>query len=119
VELHTTGPNTVKIYWPLIGLFASPMVFGGGLSWFGSQEPEITVNTATNKVTVTNSFPGGLVYAMSANGFGSSPYDHRWDPVFKTFYASWGYNLGAGGLYGGNGSASRMWEDTLIRTGPR
>ncbi len=119
VELHTTGPNSVKIYWPLAGAFASPMSFGGSLNYFASQEPEITVNTTTNKVVVTNSFPGGLAYAMSATGFGASPYDHRWEPASKIFYASWGYNLGAGGAYGGDGSASRMWEDTLIRTGPR
>lgn len=119
VEMQTTGPNTVKMYWPLAGAFASPMIFGGSLNYFGSQEPQFAVNTATNAVVVSNSFPGGIVYQMSATGFGTAPYNHRWDPATKTFYASWGYNLGAGGTYGGNGSASRMWEDTLVRTGPR
>jgi Domain of unknown function (DUF1735) len=118
VEMQTTGPNTVKMYWPLAGAFASPMSFGGSLNYFGSQEPEFAVNTATNAVLVSNSFPGGLVYAMGL-GFNNAGYNHRWDPATKTFYACWGYNLGAGGSYGGNGSAARLWEDTLIRTGPR
>jgi Domain of unknown function (DUF1735) len=119
VEMQTTGPSTVKMYWPLAGLFASPISFGGSLNSFGTQEPEFAVNTATNAVLVTNSNAAGVVYAMSATGFGALPYNHRWDPATKTFFASWGYNLGAGGAFGGNGSASRMWEDTLIRTGPR
>jgi hypothetical protein len=119
IEMQTTGPNSVKMYSPVFGEFCSPAMLGGSLNRFASQEPKFTVNTATNAVTVTNDASGGVVYAMSATGFGADPYNHRWDPAAKTFYASWGYNLGAGGAYGGNGSAARMWEDTLIRTGPR
>ncbi len=120
VEMQTTGPNSVKMYWPLAAAFASPISFGGSLNYFGTQEPEFTVNTGTNAVTVQNVAAGAVTfYTMSATGFGAAPYIHRWVPATKVFYASWGYNLGAGGAFGGNGSISRMWEDTLTYTGPR
>lgn len=121
VEMWTTGPNSVKMYWPALGGFYSPFSTGPAQAntAFTVQEPKFTVNLTTNKVVVNNDDATGSVYAMSATGFGALPYDHRWDPATKTIYASWGYNLGAGGAFGGNGSASRMWEDTLIRTGPR
>lgn len=118
VEMQTTGPNSVKMYSPVFGEFCSPALFSGSLNRFGSQEPKFTVNTATNAVVVTNDFGGGVAYSMTATGLGALPYNHRWDPATKTFYASWGYNL-IGGAFGGNGSSSRVWEDTLIRTGPR
>lgn len=119
IEMHTAGPNVVLMYSPVFGEYCSPAILGGSLNRFASQAPRFTVNTATNAVVVDNSDAAGVVYAMSATGFGSAPYNHRWDPASKTFFVSWGYNLGAGGAYGGNGSASRMWEDTCIRTGPR
>lgn len=120
VEMHTTGPNTVKMYWPDDPGYSIPFLSGGSLTAFTGQEAEFTVNAATNAVTVQNVAAGAVTfYTMSSTGFGTLPYNHRWDPATKTFYASWGYNLGAGGAFGGNGSASRMWEDTLIRTDPR
>lgn len=119
VEMWTTGPNSVKMYWPLAGAFGSPFLSGGSLTYFAVQEPKFTVNLSTNAVVVNNDDATGSVYTMSATGFGTLPYNHRWDPAVKTFFASWGYNLGAGGAFGGNGSAARMWEDTLIYTGPR
>lgn len=119
VEMQTTGPNTVKIYWPLAGGFASPMIFGGSLAAFAGQEPEFTVNTTTNAVTVQNVAAGASTFYTMSLGFNNAGYNHRWNPATKTFYASWGYNLGAGGAYGGTSSAARMWEDTLVRTGPR
>lgn len=119
IEMHTAGPSSVLMYSPVFGEYCSPANLGGSLNRFAAQAPLFAVNTGTNAVTVTNSDATGVVYAMSATGFGAAPYIHRWEPGTKTFYASWGYNLGAGGAYGGNGSASRMWEDTLIYTGPR
>lgn len=119
VEMHTTGPNSVKMYWPLAGAYASPMLYGGSLNYFGVQEPEFTVNPATNKVTVQNVAVGATTFYDMGAGFDNAGYNSRWDLSTKTFYACWGYNLGAGGTFGGNGSAARLWLDTLVRTGPR
>lgn len=119
IEMHTTGSNTVKMYWPLGGGYGSPMIFGGSLNWFASQEPEFTVNTATNAVTVQNVAAGATTFYTMGLGFNNAGYNSRWDLPSTTFFACWGYNLGAGGAYGGDGSAARIWVDTLIRTGPR
>ncbi len=116
VELHTTGTTKAKMYWPLAGTYASPIIYGGDLSYFGSQVPEFNV-AGNNSVTVTN-VGGSLVYAMG-QGFDNAGYNHRYDPLTKTFYACWGYNLGPNGEFLGNGSASRIWADTLIYLGPR
>lgn len=117
VELWTTGPNTVKIYWPLAAAFASPAILNGGFSYFSVQEPEITVNTATNKVTVQNVAAGASTFYTMGKGFNNAGYNHRWDPATKTIYAMWGYSLTAGGDF--VLGTSRAWTDTLIRTGSR
>jgi BT_3987-like, N-terminal domain len=117
VELQTTGPASVKMYWPLGGGFGSPMLYGGSLNWFGAQEPEIFVNTSTNKVIVQNTFLGATTLYDMGLGFNNAGYDSRWDPALKTFFACWGYGI-PGGIFTPNG-ASRLWIDTLIRTGPR
>ncbi len=119
VEMQTTGPNSVKMYWPLAAAFASPMIFGGSLNYFGVQEPEFTVNPGTNSVVVQNVAAGAATFYVMGIGFDNAGYNSRWVPSTKTFYACWGYNLGAGGAYGGDGSAARMWIDTLVWTGPR
>jgi Domain of unknown function (DUF1735) len=116
VELRTTGPNTVKIFWPALGGYASPASLNGSLTAFAGQEPEITINTATSKVSVQNVATGATTFYTMGQGFNNAGYDHRWDPATKTIYANWGYNMG-GGVF--SPASSRAWIDTLIRTGPR
>ncbi|MEO7984173.1 MAG: DUF1735 domain-containing protein [Bacteroidota bacterium] len=120
VELHTTGPNSVKLYWPLVSAYATPLtVAGSPACCFADQELGFTVNPTTNAMVVSNVSPTAATaydpiayYPTPASSF-----SNRWDPATKTFYAAWGYSLGAGNtvLLG----ASRAWIDTLIRTGPR
>jgi Domain of unknown function (DUF1735) len=119
VQMWTTGPNSVKMWTPIFGGngFYHPWSSGGSLTAFGSQEPEYTVNPATNAVTVFNSFvPAATIYSMGI-GYTNAGYSSRWDPALKTMYACFGYNLGAGGTF--SPASARMWIDTLIRTGPR
>jgi hypothetical protein len=110
VEMRTTAANKVKCYWPLAAAYCAPSILNGGLSYFLSQEPEYTVNTSTNAVTVSNSFPGGLVYNNAA-GFNT-----RYDPAAKTFYAKWGYN-NPGGVF--DPSVTREWTQTFVYLRPR
>lgn len=120
VEMHTTGPNSVKIYMP-----SPPNPFAGyyhpawlgGLSAFGSQEPEFTVNPTTNAVTVQNVYPGAVTFYVMMPGFNNAGYNSRWDDAAKTMYACWGYGQGPGNTF--VLGASRAWIDTLVRTGPR
>jgi hypothetical protein len=120
VEMQTTGPSSNIMYWPLAGDFGAPFSTspsGSSLSYFGSQWPQFTVNTSTNKVTVDNVYPGAVTFYAMGKGFDNAGYNSRWDPATKTFFVCYGYNLGAAGdfILG----TSRMWMDTLVRTGPR
>ncbi|MBL7744572.1 MAG: DUF1735 domain-containing protein [Chitinophagaceae bacterium] len=112
VEMHTTGPNSVKMYVPDFGGYYHPGLFGGVLNAFGSQEPEYTVNSVTNAVTVQNAFPGAVTFYTMAPGFNS-----RYDPATKTIYAKFGYNYSPGPTF--NPATNREWTDVLTYIGPR
>ena len=113
VELHTTGANSVKIFWPLAGVYGHPLISGGGFAFpFAAQEHEYTIDPVTNKVTVQNAYPGAVTfYTMAPN------YDSRYDPATKTIYAKFGYNYSPGPVF--NPATNREWTDTLIYQGPR
>lgn len=108
VEVHmvTTGANSCKIYFPLFGGYYCPAVLGGGLSAFGAQEPEYTVNPATYQVTVQNAFPGAVTFYTMAAGFNS-----HYDPGTKTFNVKWGYGYDPGGVF--NAAATREWTQSM------
>ncbi|MBL7737716.1 MAG: DUF1735 domain-containing protein [Chitinophagaceae bacterium] len=112
VEMHTTGPNSVKMYVPDFGGYYHPGLFGGVLNAFGSQEPEYTVSPATNTVTVQNAFPGAVTFYTMAPGFNS-----RYDAATKTIYAKFGYNYSPGPTF--NPATNREWTDVLTYIGPR
>ena len=112
IELHTTGANSCKMFWPDAGAYCAPAVLGGGFTYFGAQEPEYTVNPTTNAVTVQNAYAGAVTFYTMAAGFNS-----RYDPATKTFYAKWGYNYNAGGVF--NPATTREWTQTFTYIGPR
>ena len=112
VEMRTTGANKVKIFWPFANAYACPSVLDGGLLYFGLQEPEYTINTSTNAVTVQNAAPGAVTFYAMATGFNS-----RYDPATKTFYVKWGYNYGAGGAF--DPANTREWTQTFVYLRPR
>ena len=110
VELRTVGPNSVKIYWPAVPGFFNPAILAGGLSYFGAQEPEYTID-ATNKVTVQNSYSGATTfYTMNI----SSP--SVYDPVTKTIDTKWGYSYTVPGVFD---AACREWTQKFEYIGPR
>jgi len=112
VELRTTAANKVKIYWPLAGAFACPSILNGNLTYFGIQEPEYTINTSTNAVTVQNAAPGAVTFYSMATGFNS-----RYVPASRTFNVKWGYNYGAGGAF--DPANTREWTQTMVYLRPR
>jgi hypothetical protein len=109
VELRTAGPVSNKMYWE--GGYYNPAILGGGLTAFGSQEPLLTLDPATNKVTVTNAVATGPVY-VNAKG-----YDNHYDPATKIYYLKFGYNYTATGDF--NPAATREWTIKLTYKGPR
>ena len=111
VHMITTGATKVKMFWPDAGNFGNPSVLGGNLNYFGAQEPEYTVNTATNAVTVQNVAAGaGTFYTMAVG------YNHRYDAATKTFYVKYGYSYTVPGVFD---AGCREWTIKLTYTGPR
>jgi len=94
VEMHTSGPNSIKMYVPDFGGYYHPGLFAGVLNAFGAQEPGYTINTTTNAVTVQNAFSGATTFYMMAPGYNS-----RYDPATKTIFARFGYNYSAGPVF--------------------
>lgn len=92
--LITTGQSSVDLD-P-----GQPFSNNGSLAVFGVY-PRFTVNTSTNKVTITDA-AGSLA---SVESFPT--YDSRYDPSTKTFYVKYGWN------------GSRVAIDTLVYCGPR
>jgi Domain of unknown function (DUF1735) len=111
VHLITTALNKVKIYWPDAGGFANPALLNGTLSFFGSQEPEYTINNPSNTVTVQNAFAGASTFYTMNPGFNS-----YYDPAAKKIYTKWGYSYVAGTFATG---VSREWTQEFKYIGPR
>jgi hypothetical protein len=92
LPVSTSGPNSVDMY-------AQP--YSGGL--LGAY-PRLTVDPATNKVTVTSYDPG-----LTFSGPNQAGYPNRYDPATKTFFINYGYTT----------SAPREAWDTLVYAGAR
>lgn len=111
VHLVTTALDKVKIFWPDAGGYANPAVLSGSLSYFGSQEPEYTINSTTNVVTVQNAYTGATTFYTMNPSFNS-----HYDPAAKKIYAKWGYSYVNGTFAAGT---SREWTQEFRYTGPR
>lgn len=111
VHMITTGANKVKMFWPSAAAFGNPSVLGGALSYFGSQEPEYTINTTTNAVTVQNAAAGAVTFYTMGAGYNS-----RYDAPTKTFYVKYGYSYTVPGVFD---ATCREWTIKLKYTGPR
>ena len=111
VQLITSALNKVKIYWDFAGGYANPAVLGGSLGYFGSQEPEYTINTVNNLVTVQNSYSGATTFYTMSPSFNS-----YYDPAAKKIFAKWGYSYVGGTFAPG---VSREWTQEFRYIGPR
>jgi hypothetical protein len=111
IELRTTGANKCKMWFNAAGAYGNPAILGGSLGYFGAQEPEYTVNTATNQVTVQNVAAGAVTFYTMAVGFNS-----RYDPAVKTFYVKYGYSYAVPGVWD---AGCREWTIQLKYLGPR
>lgn len=113
VEMHTTGPNTVKLYVPEFRGYYAPGLFGGTLNAFGAQEPEFTIDPVTNLVTVQNAYDGAVTfYTMNPN------YNSHYEPgPPQKIFASWGYNYAPGPTF--DPAVNREWKYELTYLGPR
>lgn len=102
VHLITTGPNSVKMFWPALGADAHPI---NGNSYYSDFTTDFFFDATTNK----------LIDVQNAYSPGSPPFtigpatDSRYDPATKKIYAQYYYNA----------NLQRMFSDTLTYLGPR
>jgi hypothetical protein len=93
--LATTGPSTVQ--WT----GSVPWATASGSALPAGYEPTITVNEATNKLSLSS--PGNFITM-------DPTYDNRYDPDTRTFYFR---------FYWGAGPAARLHTDMLVYKRPR
>lgn len=118
VELHTIGPNSVIVYWPVTGYYlpvfdisGNPIPVGVGFP-FPNMNLGYILNTPANTINCFNADPGGIIVFQQLNS-----YNNRWDTASGTIYSAFGYILGAGNIF--IPGTSRAWIDTLTYLGPR
>jgi uncharacterized protein DUF1735 len=108
VEMVTTGPNSVAMYWPNFGDYYQPFSNNGTLTAFSNVAPEAFFNT-NDQVTSINNITGDPVNGpfMTVYPGANSRYVNGTTPVI---YLKYYYNTNP---------ANRIFADTLIYTGPR
>jgi hypothetical protein len=118
VELHSSGPASAVLYWPFGGGYYIPVTVGGvPTCCFASIELSLYIDPSTNKVIAQNTCPNCTGILEPIASYNNNTYNNRWDPVTKTIYAAFGYQLGPGGTI--QFGTSRAWIDTLTYLGPR
>lgn len=117
VEMWTTGPASVAMFWPTGGDFGQPIGTAPGVvNWYG---PAVSGNfffdPTTNLCTSVVPMPAATVtLAMvtldnTVDDNPDGPIVNRYDPVSKRMWLTYQYN----------GNNLRRFYDTLIYTGPR
>lgn len=108
VEMITTGPNSVAMYWTDGGGYAQPFVAAGSLTGFSNVDPEVFFN-AGDQVSSINNYTGD-----PTNGPFMTPYpgaNSRFvSGATPVIYLKYYYNTNPN---------NRIFADTLIYTGPR
>jgi len=114
MEMHTTGANSVRFFWPGpdgANAYGHPIGTGPDIvedvSWYGTGiGPVVVFDPVTNLVTdVYNAGGSTLITKFTGEGSNSNLYD----PVTKTIYVSWNYL----------NNPLRAFTDTLTYSGPR
>lgn len=117
VEMWTTGPASVAMFWPDGGDFGQPIGVAPGVpNWYGNAvSPNFHFNPATNEcINVTLQVGAAVTLAMVTNDavvdiHPDGPLYNRYEPGPKKMYLNFQYN----------GNDLRRFYDTLTYLGPR
>jgi len=117
VEMWTTGPASVAMYWPAGGDFGQPIGTAPGVvSWYGNAvSPNFIFDPSTNIVTgITVQVGAAVTLGLVTNDLvadihTNGPTPNYYDPATKKIYVTFQYN----------GNDLRRFYDTLTYTGPR
>jgi hypothetical protein len=108
VEMITTGPNSVAMYWDEFGDFYQPFSNNGTLTAFSNVAPEAFFNGSDQVVSITN------ITGDPAAGPFMTPY-----PGANSRYVGGATPVIYLKYYYNTNPANRIFADTLIYTGPR
>lgn len=108
IEMITTGPNSVAMYWPLAGGYFQPFTNNGNLTAFTNVAPEVFFNSS-DEVESINNYTGDPAVGpfMTPYPGADSRYENG-DPA--VIYLKYYYN---------NDPTNRIFADTLTYIGPR
>ncbi|HWR33448.1 MAG TPA: DUF1735 domain-containing protein [Chitinophagaceae bacterium] len=117
VEMWTTGPSSVAMFWPDGGDFGQPIGTGpGAVGWYGpAVSPNFQFNPVSNLCTLVTGMPANVVTLdmvtldAVADHNPDGPIVNRYEPGPKKMYLTFQYN----------GNNLRRFYDTLTYIGPR
>jgi len=117
VEMWTTGPASVAMFWPAGGDFGQPIGTAPGVvSWYGNAvSPNFIFDPSTNICTgITVQVGAAVTLGMVTNDavadiHPDGPTPNYYDPATKKMYLTFQYN----------GNDLRRFYDTLTYLGPR
>ncbi len=117
VEMWTTGPSSVAMFWPDGGDFGQPIGIGvGAVNWYGpAVSPNFNFNPATDLCTGVTGMPANAVALdmvtmdATADANPDGPIVNRYEVGPKKMYLVFQYN----------GNNLRRFYDTLTYKGPR
>jgi hypothetical protein len=104
VYMISSGPNSVYMFWPALGLPGHPL--NGGTTYYGDFTSNFYFDPATNLITSWDWTP----YATTLPVAMGPATDSRYNPATKTIYAQFYYN---------NNPTQRGFSDTLTYLHPR
>lgn len=117
MEMWTTGPSSVALYWPAAGDFGQIIGTAPGvISWYGpAVSPNFLFDPVTNICTSVSGMPANAVTLdmvtndQVADANPNGPITNRYEPGPKKMYLTYQYN----------GNDLRRFYDTLTYLGPR
>jgi len=108
VDMVTSGPASVYMYWPALGAAAHPL--NGGVTYYGSFTSNFYFNPTTNQITAWDWTPYATTLPVSMGPATDSRYVPASGGNPAMIYANFYYN---------NNPGARAFFDTLTHLGPR
>jgi hypothetical protein len=99
VDMITSGPNSVSMYWAPAGDYAHPL--NGGSTYYGTFTANFTFNPATDQLIAWDWSPFATTLPTTVDPVSNS----RYVPATKTIYFKGWYN---------NNPGARAFTDTLV-----
>ncbi len=109
VEMITTGPGSVAMFWPEFDDFYQPFSNNGSLTAFSNVAPEVFFN-GSDQVSSINNYTGDPAAGPFMTPYSGANSRYETSGATPVIYLKYYYNTSP---------SNRIFADTLIYTGPR